>query len=251
MDKNNYQEELSVKSSILLDRGYKQAKVDKMLSILMDSKGIDTSKSGTVVDVGCSAGFFISALVPHFENVVGVDIDKHALEFARTHSGVGDVIYINGDSMSLPLSDNSVDLIICNHVYEHVPDPVTLFSEINRVLRNQGICYLGAASRLTIMEPHYHLPFLSWLPKTLANVYYKIMGKGDFYYENLRTYWGIKSLIKQFEVLDYTLAVVKDPDKYSARDIISKGGLYANIPIFLWRLFYWFLPSYIFILKKR
>ena len=250
MENNNYQEELSVKSSILLDSGYKQAKVDKMLSILKSCNGINASNSGTAIDVGCSAGFFISALSPYFDNVIGIDIDKNALAFARSQSDKEDVIYINGDSMSLPLSDNSVDLIICNHVYEHVPDPVVLFSEIHRVLSKKGVCFLGAASRLIVMEPHYNLPFLSWLPKPLANIYYKLMGKGDLYYENLYSYWGIKSLIRKFEVLDYTLEVVKYPDKYSARDIIPEGGLYDNIPIFLWKLFYCFLPSYIFILKK-
>ena len=76
MENDKYQEELSVQSTILLDRKYKQAKVDKMLSILTSCKGIDASKSGIAIDVGCSAGFFISALSPYFENVIGIDIDN-------------------------------------------------------------------------------------------------------------------------------------------------------------------------------
>ena len=250
MKNNKYQEEFSVQSSISLDKAYKQAKVDKMLSILRSCNGIGASNSGTAIDVGCSAGFFISALSPYFDNIIGLDIDKNALAFASAHFDKEDVIFINGDSMSLPLPDDSVDLIICNHVYEHVPDPAVLFSEIHRVLNKEGVCFLGAGSRFIVMEPHYHLPFLSWLPKPFANIYYRLMGKGDFYYENLRTYWGIKSLIKQFEVLDYTLEVVKYPDKYSARDIIPEGGLYDSMPIIFWKLFYYFLPTYLFILKK-
>ena len=77
-----------------------------------------------------------------------------------------------------------------------------------------------------------------------------VTGKGDYYYEKLRTYWGIKKLIKKFDVYDYTLEIVTDPDRFSARDIIPKDGLIDKIPIVLWKAFYWLLPGYIFILKK-
>lgn len=97
---------------------------------------------------------------------------------------------------------------------------------------------------------HYHLPLISWLPKSLAHRYLRISGKGDYYYENLRTYWGIKALLKKNDVLDYILKVISEPDKYAAEDLLPKGGVLRSIPFFIWKAFYTLLPSYIFILKK-
>lgn len=250
MKQPQYQKDLSLSSPILLDPQYKQPKVAKMLSILADTGVVSDIPKMLAVDIGCSRGFFTTGLAPYFAHVMGIDIDTHALKIARKENTHPHIHYVAGDSSNLPLEDNSVDLVVCNHVYEHVPNAEKLFAEIYRVLSADGVCYLGAASRLTVIEPHYHLPFLSWLPKSCAHLYMKSVGKGDAYYENLRTYWGIRRLISNFDVLDYTLKVVAQPDRFNARDLLPKGGLLEKIPRFVWKLFYSFLPSYILILKK-
>jgi len=247
-----YQHDLSKKSPILLDKQYKQAKIEKMLSILGDAGyAPEDSKKELAIDIGCSGGLFVYALAPYYKQIFGLDIDTGALKYASDKRSKSNVKYLQADSQKLPFPDQSIDLIVCNHVYEHVPDATVLFSEIHRVMKTDGICYLGAASRLTPIEPHYHLAFLSWLPKPLAHLYMRITGKGDYYYENLRTFWGIRTLIKQFEVDDYTLAIIKDPDKYKARDLIPKDSLLDRLPFFIWKTFYWVLPGYIFILRRR
>jgi SAM-dependent methyltransferase len=245
-----YQENLSTITPILLNKDYKRPKVEKMLAILDDAGALDKHDS-LAVDVGCSAGFFTKALASHFTRVIGLDIDESALEKARKESSAENVAYQIGDSMKLPFADATVDLIICNHVYEHVPDAGVLFHEIKRVLKPDGICYLGAASRLTPIEPHYHLPFLSWLPKSIADRYMKLTGKGEEYYEKLQTYWGIRRLIADFKVEDYTLRVIENPDLFKARDMLPENGFLAKIPDWIWRSLYVFLPSYLFILRKH
>ncbi len=246
-----YQTNLSLHSPILLDETYKQPKVDKVLSILADN-GALAPKAGVAVDIGCSIGFFARALTPYFSQVFGIDIDQHALQRASAlpDNDISNLGFVAGDSLKLPFPSNCVDLILCNHTYEHVPDARILFAEIERILKPAGRCYLGAASRLTVVEPHYHLPFLSWLPKPLAHKYMRLTGKGNEYYEMLRTYWGIKELIKAFEVSDYTLQVLECPATFYARDMIPEGGWIEKIPLFVWKLFYPLLPSYIFILRK-
>ena len=241
-----YQESLLQKSPILMDASYKASKVSKMLAILDNA---ELSGSALAVDVGCSVGFFCKAISSRYDSVIGLDIDKEAIEIA-SRDAPANVRFEVADSMALPFEDGTVDLLLCNHVYEHVPDAAKLFDEIYRVLKPEGACYLGAASRLTVIEPHYHLPFLSWLPKPLAHLYMKVFGKGSEYYENLRTYWGIRRLINKFEVSDFTLRILDDPDKFFARDMIPEGGIIDMIPKKVWKMFYHFLPSYIYILKK-
>jgi ubiquinone/menaquinone biosynthesis C-methylase UbiE len=247
----DYQKDLSLQTPILLDAAYKKSKVDKMLAVLRDAGAISSVRGALALDIGCSRGFFTGGIAPHFERVLGMDIDSHALALAVRDDPPKNVTYLLGDSLRLPLGDSSVDLVICNHVYEHVPDPRLLFAEIYRVLKSGGMCYFGAASRLIPVEPHYHLPLLSWLPKPIANFYMRASGKGERYYENLRTLWGIRRLIRDFAVTDYTLRIIADPDRYQARDLLPKRGILARVPILLWRSLYWFLPTYILILRKK
>lgn len=251
MKRSGYQENLSLASPILLDRAYKQPKVDKMLAVLRDAGVIGSARRDLAVDVGCSRGFFTEPLAPHFHHVLGMDIDTHALGLARGGDACASAGYLVADSLQMPFADGAVDLVICNHVYEHVPDAGALFAEIHRVLKADGVCYLGAASRLVPVEPHYHLPLLSWLPKPLAHLYMRAAGKGDRYYENLRTYWGLRRLLRGFRVVDYTLKVIADPDRFCARDVIVRGGLMERVPLRVWRALYWLFPTYLLILRKR
>ena len=229
----------------------KGLKVAKMLAVLKDAAIINESAEHSLaIDIGCSVGYFAHALAPYFSVVAGVDIDLEALKRA-TYSGDTRALFLIGDSQRLPFGDGTADLVICNHVYEHVPDAQTLFREINRVLRPGGACYLGAASRLTLVEPHYRLPFLSWLPKALAHRYMRATGRGSCYYEKLRTPWSLLRMLSEFERRDYTLSIIGHPDKYCARDMIPRGSVQDRIPLAVWKLAYWLLPSYVFVLYKR
>ena len=97
-------------------------------------------------------------------------------------------------------------MVVCAHVYEHVPDARRLMAEIWRLLRPGGVCYFAAGNRLSIMEPHYRLPFLSWLPPSAADRYLRVTGKGNSYYERHATLWGLKRLTRDFTVIDYAPA---------------------------------------------
>ncbi len=46
------------------------------------------------------------------------------------------------DATDIPYENNSFDLIICNHVLEHIPNYLTAISEIYRVLKPNGIAIL-------------------------------------------------------------------------------------------------------------
>jgi len=250
MKGHDYQTGFSAIAPRVLDESQRIEKTLKMLAVLRDAGILPQQRAGVAVDVGCSGGFFVRALAPHFERVVGIDIDEAALRHAQASCLVEGAVFVQADSQRFPLPDDSVELVVCNHVYEHVPDAAALLQEIWRVLRPGAVCYLGAASRLTPVEPHYKLPFLSWLPKVLAHRYMRWTGRGDRYYENLRTWWGIRALVKPFEVTDYTLRVIADPDRYHARDLITRGGMVDRIPKRFWSWIYPFLPSFILLLRK-
>jgi hypothetical protein len=53
--------------------------------------------------------------------------------------------------------------------------------EISRVLRNDGKGYLAVPSRWQVVEPHYRLALLSWLPRPWRSLYLRIRGRGKDY----------------------------------------------------------------------
>ncbi len=95
-----------------------------------------SSKQGTMLDLGCGTGGFISALGA--VNAVGLDRSMDALRFAQ---GRGGLLLVSGDLGALPFSDNSVRTVLCIDVLYHsgVGNPRHALHEINRVLEPGGI----------------------------------------------------------------------------------------------------------------
>lgn len=85
--------------------------------------------------------------------------------------------------VELPFDDASFNVIITNHVIEHVRDEAQHrhLKEIHRVMRPDGIGYLAVPNRWILIEPHYHLKFLSWWPHAWRTPYLRLARKGGFY----------------------------------------------------------------------
>jgi len=237
----------------MYDVKLRNQKANKMLAVLGNYYGRELRKL-SVLDIGCSTGIISHYLSKNFTSVTGIDIDISAINYAANKWKTDkNLKFCLMDAMNIGFPDESFDVIICASVYEHVPDYYQLMKEIKRVLKPDGICFFTVGNRFRFMEPHYHLPFLSCIPKPLSHLYLRIFGKGKYYYENLLSYWGAKRLVKKFNfnIVDYTSAVIHDPQKYSATEIIKPDSLKQKIAIFVIHFAYCFFPVYIWLLSKN
>ena len=125
--------------------------------------------------------------------------------------------------------------------------------DILRVMKDDGYCYFGVDNRIgAIIEPHYHIPFLTWMPKWLADKTMRALGKGENYYEELLTYWGLLKLTQDFKIKDYTIEVLTNPKKYLLDKKLKGTAIMARIPRVVLRLLYpYIFPAYIWILTKK
>jgi ubiquinone/menaquinone biosynthesis C-methylase UbiE len=246
--KRGYQLHLLRGNVVLKDVEGRKQKFEKILAVLRDF--CKDPESLSCLDIGCSAGIITSLLGNHFRMSVGVDIDQEALQYARQHSLSPRVHFLTADSMRLPLRNNSIDVIVCNHIYEHVPQAERLMDEIYRVLKKEGCCYFAAGNKYMVLEGHYGLPFLSWVPKRVAHLYLRITGKGDFYYEEHRSLGGLKQLMKNFQIRDYTIAIVRDPERFSATDLFHPRSFFSKWTRGLAPLLYPWIPTYVWVLTK-
>lgn len=248
-EKRGYQLHLSRGDSVLKDIEGRTQKFEKIISVLQDFH--PWTQSLNCLDIGCSSGIITSLLGNHFRVSIGMDIDQEAIEYAQKHSASACVQFLIADSMVLPFHDNSLDAIVCNHVYEHVPEAQQMINEIYRVLKEDGFCYFSAGNKFMVIEGHYGLPFLSWLPKPIAHRYLRISGKGSLYYEEHLHLAGLRKLVKKFRVYDYTLPIIQDPRKFFATDLFNpKSFLYKCIRLLAPYLYPW-IPTYIWVLTKK
>ena len=206
--------------------------------------------SQSLLDVGCSTGIISNYLADHFGQVVGIDIDDSAINFAKNKFKKDNLTFIKNDSLRKKFSQKSFDVVICAHIYEHVPDAERLMAEIFRVLKPEGVCFFSAGNRMKIMEPHYNLPFLSVIPKPLANFYIRASGKSNLYYENHRSYWGLKKLVQNFECMDYTQRIIEEPEKFHVEYMIEPDSKKAMLAGWMVKYAYWLSPTYIWLLRK-
>lgn len=233
----------------MYDEQGRATKAAKVVAVLEDYLG-DLSGS-SILDVSCSTGLMQRHFAPHFAKVTGIDIDEGAVAFARENNDIDNVEFHVMDALHTRFDESIFDIVVCNQMYEHVPDAAQLLHEIRRILKPGGVCYFGATNRLKIIETHYgRLPFLSWLPKPLANLYLKILGRGDCYYETLYTYWTLKRMCSGYEVTDYTVEVVRRPGQFGALDTLTPGSWQQKLALTVLRFAYWISPGYIWLLTK-
>jgi len=94
---------------------------------------------GTLLDVGCSVGILLETARRRNFEVKGVELSRWASEFARQRGF--DVV--TGGLAEAAYSDSSFDVVIMNHVLEHIPDPVAIMHEVKRILKNDGLFVVG------------------------------------------------------------------------------------------------------------
>lgn len=230
----------------------RKIKAEKTLSVIKDffSNNNISTKSLNLLDIGCSTGFLTKIYSEEFREIVAIDIDQNAINYANNNNNAHNIKYYIKDSLNSGFERNSFDVITCTHIYEHVPDSKKLMGEIYRLLKPNGICYFAAGNRLILIEAHYKLPLLSIIPKKLAHRYLKLTGKGEYYYENHLTYWGLRKLVSNFQVIDYTKKIIKYPKRFNATDMLKPRSMKQIISLVLINFFFYLSPTYIWILKK-
>ncbi len=234
------------------DRGYelsRREKADKITSILQDFSGQDLQLYNCL-DLGCATGIITNFLSNRFHSIFGVEVDEKLVRQAVRLTAQGS-IFIVADGGKTPFQSQSFDVIICAQVYEHAQDPNTLSAEIWRLLKPGGMCFFSGPNRWSPVEEHYWLPFLSWLPRPLANQYMRLAKRGKIYDVHPLYYWQLRELFLSFEVHDYTVQLFCHPERFG---VTSQGNLHKLVklfPVWLIKIFMLWLPNYNWVLVKR
>lgn len=111
----------------------------------------------TVLEIGCSSGGILSSFKDGGAQVLG-------LEFENEYSDYGRMQGIEIKNISVDDLDKKFDLIILNHVLEHIPYPIIELKKIGAKLSDQGILFIEVPSLETVRDgSHYEKNLLTYL----------------------------------------------------------------------------------------
>lgn len=158
----------------LPSRRLKALKIERLLNLTAKPHPIRMLEIGT--GSGGIANYFATHPTDQY-HVTAVDIrDQRLVREGFDFHTVADT--------ALPFANDSFDVVITNHVIEHVGGLHAQrhhLREVHRVMKPQGSGYLAVPNRWMLIEPHYRLLFLSWLPHPLRSPYLRLMRRGRFY----------------------------------------------------------------------
>jgi SAM-dependent methyltransferase len=105
------------------------------------------------LDVGCGVGHWtavLGTLLLPGAQIVGVDREEAWIAIAReAHAESGsprDTRFVQGLAEALPFPDNAFDMVTCQTLLLHLPEPLAALREMHRVLQPGGL--------LAVIEPN-------------------------------------------------------------------------------------------------
>ena len=173
---------------------------------------LELRSGDSLLDVGCGTGHFTRRAAAKGAQVVGLDLDERALEFARRHSPET-VRFLHGDATCLPFEDRSFDNVMSVAALCFVPQWQEAVAEIVRVSRRRFT--LGLLNRNSLL----------WLQKGRGG------GSGAYRGVHWHTAAEIAPVLTSLPVTDvrYTFGVFLPGGSAIAR--LAERALPATLPM--------------------
>lgn len=123
-------------SELKLDFDFALNRVDIKTRMRVVFSLIDWKKEGLFLDCGCGVGPLSKVLIDRGKNIVGIDIERKAVQVAASQIKGGS--FLVSDATHLPFKDEMFSHIVCSAVLEHIPNDKQAFLEMRRTLKPDG-----------------------------------------------------------------------------------------------------------------
>lgn len=194
-------------NNYITNRAIKNA--NKIKSII--PKNINLYNKDVFVDIGCGDGSITNELakIYKFKKSICVDVENWFDTYTNKNTNIELVIT---DGKTINIKDNSVDVILCNHVLHHIENLDEILDEIARIMKKDGIlivkehnCYYKELSYvIDIYHALFELVFRKKQNDKFTENYY------SNYLSDKELYAKLKK--RKFEIINY----------------VYDGGLLAN-----------------------
>ena len=205
-------------------------------------------KDKKILDVGFGSGGIVIAFSQAGGVLSGVEVDTELGDIARKNLEANNVsadlrIYNGTD---FPFPDNTFDHVVSFSVMEHVSYPEKVISEMLRVLKPSGRILLTLPNKYYPKETHSLVYFVSYMPRSLANLYLRILKRSPLEHDNLHFY-------SYFDIMRF-LKNSKYKYELVYKDISQISGFKKVFVTFFKKLnihYTIFLKQLIFVIEKK
>ena len=206
---------------------------------------IEFPPQGRILELGCGVGNLWrdnSDRIPETMEIILSDLSPGMLDQARKNLGDIPVSFKFKiiDAQSLPFDDQSFDMVIANHMLQHVPDRQKAVAEIRRVLKPGGRFYASTTGDSHLKELADLLgqfdPRLASFGKLPADSFTLENGSNELhgYFEHVSLFRYEDSLVvtDPQPLIDYILSTMTELStekhlelaKFVEQELKSKGG---------------------------
>jgi len=120
---------------------------------------LNYKNEGAILDIGCAVGYLLDeAKRGGFGETCGIELN---LEAAGVSRGKAHAVY-TGPLEDLGIAPERFDVIVFNHVLEHIPDMRKFLSNVGRVLKKDGIVYCGMPNYDSLMQKWLKEKWYGW-----------------------------------------------------------------------------------------
>jgi 2-polyprenyl-3-methyl-5-hydroxy-6-metoxy-1,4-benzoquinol methylase len=204
-------------------------------------------KAARACDIGCGNGAIAIGIAPYVKHILAIDPEPWP-DWSGYSAELDNVSFLSGSVEALQLPSETIDLVICNQVYEHTPDPRLLISTMHRLLKPGGIAYFAGPNLLWPIEPHTLWPFVHWMPRTIAVELMRTLGSTAILDARSVSYWQLRRWLDGFQASSQLQAIMS----YHARRVLPPLAAKAIdlCPKLLWKALSPIAPGFVFLLRK-
>jgi SAM-dependent methyltransferase len=141
----------------------------RLADITIDQLGNDV-RGARVLDLACGPGHYARAL-----RRAGAVVEPLDIQVVEVEGGPPEGLIV-GDAEHLPLSDASIDGVVCSNLIEHTREPGAVIEEMERVLRPGGWIWLSWTNWYSPYGGHDMSPWHYLGPRTGLALYRRVKG---------------------------------------------------------------------------
>lgn len=137
---------------------------------------------GTLLEIGCSMGYFLQAAKEEGWQATGIDIGSYAIDHCKN---LGLEAY-HMSASELEKLGKTYDVIVMRHVFEHLPNPVEQLQLFLKLLKPEGLLMINLPNGRYIKGRIFKEKYKFYSPKSVGLQHY-------FYYSP----FNLKVLLEQ------------------------------------------------------
>lgn len=143
---DEYQESDPYTVAVNIDSAFHKIRIECTLEVLGDAlKRIQGMPK--ILDLGCGEGHVTAEIKAAYVDaeVSALDYSISAIEYGVAH--YPGIDFILADAHDPPYAPGYFDVVVCNNIWEHVPDPLFLLSRASEIIRPGGYLVVSTPSR--------------------------------------------------------------------------------------------------------